>query len=101
MKDCYSTKTNIEILFKENPRLNPKNTFQKCAKLCFLVTFNIIVNYIFPKTFIEIHHVSQKVRIFTSSISAISVNFLNFFLPVLATKKTNDVDIYKVISAVF
>ena len=28
-KIANSTKTNIEILLKENPCLNPKNTFQK------------------------------------------------------------------------
>ena len=48
-------KTNIEVSFKKNPRLNPKN-----KKILFLVTVNI-TRYIFPKNFIEIHHVSQKI----------------------------------------
>ena len=57
-----SAKTCIEVSFEKNPHLNPKNTFQKIyclksAKLCFLVTFDIIINYIFPKNVSEIHQV--------------------------------------------
>ena len=52
---------------------------QESAKLCFFVTFNIIISHIFPKNFIEIHQVCQEIRIFTSSILTIFVNFLNFF----------------------
>ena len=29
-------------------------SFKERAKLCFFVTFNIIISYIFPKDFIEI-----------------------------------------------
>ena len=56
------------------------------VKLCFLVTFNIIIICIFPENFIEIHQVSQGILIFTSSIL---INFRQFFyfLPLLATKK--------------
>ena len=55
------------------------------VKLCFLVTFNIIIICIFPENFIEIQ-VSQGILIFTSSIL---INFRQFFyfLPLLATKK--------------
>ena len=52
---------------------------EESVSLCFLVTFNIIINYIFTKKFIEIH-LSEDI-----------------FL----TKKTNYIGIYKTISAVF
>ena len=51
-----SAKTNIEVSFKN--KLNAKNIF--CEAL-FLVTFNIIINYIFSVNFIEFHQVSQKI----------------------------------------
>ena len=89
-----SAKANIEVSFKKrNPRHNPKNIFKKnyClkrVKLCFLVTFNIIINYIFPENFTEIHEVFQKIWIFTSSILTIFVNFFSSIsLRLLATKK--------------
>ena len=54
----------------------------------FLVTFNIIISYIFLENFIEIHFVSQKIWIFTTSILSIFVNFFNFLpLYLLATKQ--------------
>ena len=56
---------------------------EESVKLCFLVTFNIIVSYIFPENFIEIHHVSQKMRIFTCSILTIFVNFWICYLYLL------------------
>ena len=46
--------------YLKNLRLNLKNIL-KSVKLCFLVNFDIIINYIFPKNVIEIHQVSQKI----------------------------------------
>ena len=68
------------------------------VKLCFLVTFNMIINYVFSENFIEIHQVSQKIRIFTSSVLTIFVNFWGYFSLLL---KNTDVSIYEIISAVF
>ena len=48
------------------------------VELCFFTTFNIIISYIFPGNFIEIHQVSQETQIFTSTILTTFVNFLNF-----------------------
>ena len=56
------------------------------VKLCFLVTFNMIINYVFSENFIEIHQVSQKIRIFTSSVLTIFVNFWGYF-SLFVTKK--------------
>ena len=70
---------------------------KESLKLCFLVTFNIIISYIFPDNFTEIHQVPQKIWIFTSSISTIFVNFL-ICLPLLATKKANDISLHKMIT---
>ena len=48
------------------------------VKLYFLVTFQIIVSYIFPEYFFEISSAVQKIwRL--SSILIIFVNFLDFF----------------------
>ena len=55
-------------------------------------------HHIFTKTFIEIHHLSQKIWIFTSLILTFSSIFL-IFLPLLATE--NDTSIYNIISAFF
>ena len=46
----------------------------------------------FPKNFVEIYQVSQKIQIFTSSILTIFVNFMDFF---------NDVSFHKIISTAF
>ena len=78
-------KTYIEVSSQKNPSLNPKNTFQKLnclksIKFCFLVTFDIIISHIFPENVIDIHQVSQKMCIFTSSILTISINFLNLMM---------------------
>ena len=70
------------------------------AKLCFLVTSNIIVSYIFPENLIEIYQVSQKIWVFTSSIFTIFFNFLNVFI-FTCYKTTNGVSIYKKILVVF
>ena len=72
---------------------------QESVKLCFLVTSNIIICYTFPENFIEIHQVSQKILIFTSLTITI-YQFFGLFLPLFA-KKINEVNIYKIISAVF
>ena len=69
------------------------------VRVCFLVTFNIMC-YNFPENFIEIHQVSQKLGIFTSSILTIVVSFFYIFT-FTCYKKFNDISIYKVISAVF
>ena len=58
-----SAKTNVEVSFKKNPRLNPKNMFQKicCLKRVpsfALATFNFILSYIFSGNFNEIHQAS-------------------------------------------
>ena len=60
----------------KNPCLNPSKIIlsEKKLKLSFTVTFNIIISYIFPENFIEIHQVSQDVLIFTSLTT-----FANFF----------------------
>ena len=55
--------------------------------LCFLVTFNIIIYYIFPKI---------PLKFFTSSILTIFVNCLDFFT-FSCYKKTNVVSICKII----
>ena len=34
---------------------------EESVSLCFLVTFNIIINYIFTKKFIETHLISQEI----------------------------------------
>ena len=70
------------------------------VKVCFLVTFNSIICYNFPEIFIEIHQVSQKLWIFTSSILTILAKFLDIFT-LTCYKKSNDISIYKIISAVF
>ena len=60
---------------------------KECGALfCFFVTFNIIISYIFPGNFMEIHQVSQEIRIFVSSILTIFVNFLDFFYLYLLKK---------------
>ena len=51
---------------KKSQRLNLKNIFQKKIKpeegvKSLLVTFNIMISYIFPENFIEIHQVSRKI----------------------------------------
>ena len=59
-------KTNIEVLLKKgNPRHNLKIYFKKYyflkrLKLCFLVTFNIIISYIFPENFIEVYQALRR-----------------------------------------
>ena len=88
MKIAKSAKTNIEVWLKKttttaiNPCLKPKNIFQKiyCReyKGLFLVAFNIIINYSFPETFIEIQEAPQKILIFTSLILTISSIFWSF-----------------------
>ena len=74
-----SAKTNVEVSFKKNPRLNPKNMFQKicCLKRVpsfALATFNFII---FSGNFNEIHQASQEIGIFTCSILTIFIYFLN------------------------
>ena len=67
-----SAKTNIEASFKKkkkkNPRSNPsisKNMLsEESVKFVFLVTFNIIISYIFVANCVEIHQISQKIFIF-------------------------------------
>ena len=101
-------KTNIEVSLKKKIHATTLriNKFEKwyCLKIelrfVFLVTFNIIICYNFPENFIEIHQVSQKLWIFTSSILTILANFLDIFT-FTCYKKSNDVSIYKIISAVF
>ena len=92
MKIAKSAKTNTEVWLKKtttatttttiNPCLKPKNIFQKiyCReyKGLFLVAFNIIINYSFPETFIEIQEAPQKILIFTSLILTISSIFWSF-----------------------
>ena len=56
-------------------------------------TFNIIISYIFPENFIEIHHVSQKKLIFTSSILTIFAIFLDCFTFTCTNKKTDNIGI--------
>ena len=56
--------------------------------------------YIFPKHFIEIHHVSQKIWIITFSILTVFVNLLDVFT-FMYHKKTNHVTIGTILSAVF
>ena len=65
---------------------------EESTKLCFLLLLIVIISSIFPKNFVEIYQVSQKIQIFTSSILTIFVNFMDFF---------NDVSIYKMISTAF
>ena len=48
-------------------------------KLWFFVTFNIIINHIFPENFIEIPQVVQKVWRFSPSILTIFINFRIFW----------------------
>ena len=59
---------------------------EESVKLYVSVTLNMIINYIFAENFIEIHQVSQKIRIFASSILNFFVKFFDF-LPLLAAKK--------------
>ena len=46
---------------------------------------NIIISYIFPENFIEIHQASQKILILTSLILTVFVNFVLIFSPLHAT----------------
>ena len=50
------------------------------AKLCFFVTFDIIANHIFPENLIDIPQVVLKIWRHSLSISAIFVNFYQFFM---------------------
>ena len=61
------------------------------VKLCFVVTLNNI-SCIVAKNFFEIHQVSQKIWIFTSSIWTVFVNFLEIFT-FTCYKKTYNVSI--------
>ena len=79
-------KFNIKLSFKKIHALIPRIHYKKYIvwreyKALFLTTFNII-SYIFPENFIEIY---LKLKIFTSSILTIFVDFLDF-LPLIATK---------------
>ena len=44
-----------------------------------IVNFNIIISYIFPENFIEIHQVFQKISRYFSSVVAIFWHFFGFF----------------------
>ena len=94
-KISNSAKTNIEVSFKKNPHLIPKNIFQKIywreGKALFLVTCNIIISYIFPKTFIE--------KVFSIRFYLFSSIFFIFVFT--CYKKTNNVSIFNLVSAVF
>ena len=48
------------------------------VNLWFLVTFNIIISDIYPENFIEILHVVQKIRRFSSALLAIFAKFSDF-----------------------
>ena len=78
-------KTNVEMSFKKQIHALTLRMYFKSYTVwreyqaLFLVTFNIIISYIFPENFTEIHQVYQKIRIFASSILTIFVNFMDFF----------------------
>ena len=70
-------------------------SYRERVKLCFFVTFNIIISHIFPENFIEILKAFQKVQKiwrFSPSLLTIFINVLNF-LTFPCYKKTNDVNI--------
>ena len=106
-KIVNSGKSNIEVSLKKfhalTLRIYFKNytVWRECnALLCSHFWYH---SFIFPilQNFIEIHQVSRKMWIFTSLILTVFVNFFYFFWPLLATKKTNNASIYKIISAFF
>ena len=66
----------------------------------FLGLFNIIVSDIFPENFIEIPHLVQKIRRFSSSILTIFVN-VSDILTFSCCKETNDVSIQQMTLAFF
>ena len=70
-------KTNIDVSLRKIHALTSKIILsEEKLQLFFTVTFNIIISYIFPKNFIEIHQVSQNVLIFISFTTF--ANFLDF-----------------------
>ena len=72
-----------------------KNAFFRVSlKACFSVTFNIVISHIFPKTFIEVPQVVQKIWRFSSSILAIFIIFFGFF-DVSLLQENNDVSMTK------
>ena len=89
---------------KKYPRLNPKNISknilsEESVKLCFLVTFNIIVSYIFPENLTEILEVSRDINFYFVDFNYLRELFF-IFLHLLLTK-TNDVSIFTILSVIF
>ena len=66
----------------------------------FFVTFNIIINHIFPENFTEIPQVVQKIWRLSLSILAIFFDFLDF-LTFPCFKKTDDVSLKQMMSSFF
>ena len=58
---------------------------EESVKLCFLVTFNIIISYILPKNFIEIYQVSEDINFYFFDFNYF-LSILWIFLFLLATK---------------
>ena len=75
-------KTKILFSFKKIYTLTlriycKKYTLWRECKVLFFVTFDVIISSNLPN-FVEIHQVSQKIGIFTSSFSTVFVNFMDF-----------------------
>ena len=58
---------------------------EESVKLCFLVTFNIIISYILPKNFIEIYQVSEDINFYFFDFNYF-LSIFWIFLFLLATK---------------
>ena len=89
----------MKFIQKKSSRLNHKNKF---PTIYFLKRVKNFVSSLitFFNFFFLIHHFSRKIWIFTSSILSIFVNLFDFFtFP--CYKKTNEVSICKIISAIF
>ena len=107
----YSLKTNIQFVLtlKRPGGQIPPCVFSKMYLLKrgrnpdVFVTFNIIINHIFPENFLQISQVVQGIWRISLSILAIFIDFhrLSGFLTLLCYKETNDVSLQQMMSAFF
>ena len=84
----YSWQFQKELMEKSPPVVFKKCIFWREGEALFFVTFNKIINHIFPEIFIKIL-VVQKIWRFYPSILILFVNFSDF-LTFPCYKKTNE-----------
>ena len=82
----------FDFLFGLVSCFGSKNVLFRGVKLCFFITFIIVISLILPENFIEILQVAQKIWRFSSSILTIFINFSDF-LTFPCYKETKDIDI--------